>query len=578
PADLADGVYSWTVYAYDNLGRPSTIPAPRSILVDSTPPQMAQLNVPSGWYTSNSVPMTWSPANDPNGSGVDHLSISVDSGAAVDYPASPRSAHITMPDGEHTIVLTTYDVAGNSASHTAHVSVDATAPTLTLGAPADNATGVTSPVTFSFTGSDIASGAAPNGAIFYALYVDGALLVNPGADPYTGVGSFQYSLAAGTHTWSMTAKDLANNTTTSATRTFTIGAAGGGGGGTGGTIDQPIAYYPFGGVGVAQANATFSWSSVAGATGYIVRIDGQVAYSAPNGGTTSWTSSSPLADGTHTWQVSALGTGGPTDSAIENFVVDTAVDGAAVITGPADGSSSTDATPVVTWNAANDRSGIQSYLIEVDGANAAALDGSTTSVRLPSPLSVGRHELVVIASDGLWNSRRSQAIAITVQAAADTGTGGGGGATTPTPTPPAFDACTNIAGDQASVPAGFTASGSTCTALPPKVVPPAPVTFTGSSTANKLIGNALANVINGMGGNDTLDGGAGNDTVRGGTGNDKVVGGAGKDKLYGDAGTDTLDGNDHKAGDLIDGGAGKDTCIYNKGDVIKNCEKKVLKR
>jgi hypothetical protein len=161
--------------------------------------------------------------------------------------------------------------------------------------------------------------------------------------------------------------------------------------------------------------------------------------------------------------------------------------------------------------------------------------------------------------------------------------------------PPPVDLCPNIAGDQASVPSGYLKDGSgNCLR----------VTINGTSAANVLIGNALANLMNGLGGNDrlygraandTLHGNAGNDqllgeigndrlfgdagidTARGGSGSDSLKGGAGKDRLYGDAGNDTLDGRDRKPGDVINGGAGRDVCYYNRGDIVTGCEKKRLR-
>jgi len=112
------------------------------------------------------------------------------------------------------------------------------------------------------------------------------------------------------------------------------------------------------------------------------------------------------------------------------------------------------------------------------------------------------------------------------------------------------DACPNLAGGQASAPAGYQLSAGTCLQ----------VTFTGSARADNIIGNAIANVINGLAGNDKLAGRAGNDTLRGGTGNDNLLGEVGNDKLQGDAGNDKLNGADRK-----------------RGDVLIGCERKLLR-
>jgi Ca2+-binding RTX toxin-like protein len=75
---------------------------------------------------------------------------------------------------------------------------------------------------------------------------------------------------------------------------------------------------------------------------------------------------------------------------------------------------------------------------------------------------------------------------------------------------------------------------------------------TGTSLADKLIGNT---------GNNKLDGGAGDDITQGGSGNDVLIGGSGNDNLKGDAGNDWIDGG--KGNDILDGGGGFDTADYS---------------
>jgi len=77
----------------------------------------------------------------------------------------------------------------------------------------------------------------------------------------------------------------------------------------------------------------------------------------------------------------------------------------------------------------------------------------------------------------------------------------------------------------------------------------------GGRGADVLTGSVTAN---------TLDGGAGNDTL---------VGGAGVDGLYGGDGDDTLNARDDGP-DTVDCGAGTDTFIVDKDDVVSGCEKR----
>lgn len=78
-------------------------------------------------------------------------------------------------------------------------------------------------------------------------------------------------------------------------------------------------------------------------------------------------------------------------------------------------------------------------------------------------------------------------------------------------------------------------------------------------------------IIFGLGGNDTLDGFLGDDVIFGGDGNDDLEGSHGADKLYGGNGDDSFycgQGLGTVApGDLMDGGAGKDTVISVNSDI-----------
>ena len=109
----------------------------------------------------------------------------------------------------------------------------------------------------------------------------------------------------------------------------------------------------------------------------------------------------------------------------------------------------------------------------------------------------------------------------------------------------------------------------------------APLTITGTSKADTLMGSAgndtitgnstLTNdVIVGGDGNDTLTSGSGADQLGGGVGNDNLSSGAGNDTLFGAAGNDILnagDGTDRIDGegglDNITTGLGNDTVVYD---------------
>lgn len=99
--------------------------------------------------------------------------------------------------------------------------------------------------------------------------------------------------------------------------------------------------------------------------------------------------------------------------------------------------------------------------------------------------------------------------------------------------------------------------------------------YTGTSSADLVVGNALSNFIDGGDGNDVIAGGDGddillagngNDVVSGGNGDDSIDGGDGNDIIDGGAGTDSIYGGN--GNDVISGGSGNDLIFGDDGDDI----------
>jgi Ca2+-binding RTX toxin-like protein len=77
--------------------------------------------------------------------------------------------------------------------------------------------------------------------------------------------------------------------------------------------------------------------------------------------------------------------------------------------------------------------------------------------------------------------------------------------------------------------------------------------YTGTASADLIIGNSLGNYIDGGAGNDVILGGSGDDNLTGGSGNDIISGGAGNDGIFGGEGDDILTGGAGE--DFVSGGA-----------------------
>lgn len=94
---------------------------------------------------------------------------------------------------------------------------------------------------------------------------------------------------------------------------------------------------------------------------------------------------------------------------------------------------------------------------------------------------------------------------------------------------------------------------------------------------DQILGWSGNDTLFGWTGNDQLDGGDGADTIRGGSGNDRILGGTGRDDIQGEAGNDTIDARDTgRAADIVNCGAGRDTALVNRRDIVTQCE--VVKR
>jgi Ca2+-binding RTX toxin-like protein len=99
--------------------------------------------------------------------------------------------------------------------------------------------------------------------------------------------------------------------------------------------------------------------------------------------------------------------------------------------------------------------------------------------------------------------------------------------------------------------------------------------YTGTSSADYVVGNNLGNFIDVAEGNDVVIGGAGSDAILAGDGNDVVYGGAGDDLIDLGSGNDVADGGDGsdfiaggEGNDVISGGNGNDTIDGGQGDDV----------
>jgi serralysin len=87
-------------------------------------------------------------------------------------------------------------------------------------------------------------------------------------------------------------------------------------------------------------------------------------------------------------------------------------------------------------------------------------------------------------------------------------------------------------------------------------------TLLGEGGTDALRGDGGNDSLNGGTADDDLSGGTGNDILRGGSENDLIRGDAGNDEVYGDSGADRIIHWAPDGVDIIDGGAGNDSLLY----------------
>ncbi|MEA2494893.1 MAG: hypothetical protein QOJ29_2804 [Thermoleophilaceae bacterium] len=212
-----------------------------------------------------------------------------------------------------------------------------------------------------------------------------------------------------------------------------------------------------------------------------------------------------LAEGTHTFSVTASDFGGNTDAtaATRSFTVDTTAPQTTIDAGPPNGSTTNDVTPQFDFSSSEPGS---TFKCTVDVAAAVPCTSPFTTAKL----SDGAHVFAVEATDAVGN---------------------------PDPTP----AVRTFKVQHLLKHPGCPLTGTQ---------------LVGTSGNNSLNGTSGGDLIFGLGGQDSLRGRAGQDCLYGGTGNDTLNGDAGADRLYGDSGADKL--TDSNGLDVFSGGSGND--------------------
>ena len=217
-----EGLNNWTVYINDSAGNENS--SSITFTVDTTYPLV---DYGSGIEDNNTnfsrsfiyVNVSVTEANEANITfGLYNSTGEVNSTI---YTDETRTINWTnLSDGEYTYNVTVADNAGNSNTTSLRtITLDTTAPTITLVAPADSTSSTTSAYNFTFNVSD------SNTVSYCSLIFDGSIINNLTSISKTLTnGMYNSSLSVATHTWSINCTDFVGNTGNSSTRTLIVQA------------------------------------------------------------------------------------------------------------------------------------------------------------------------------------------------------------------------------------------------------------------------------------------------------------------------------------------------------------------
>lgn len=218
PTDLAEGQHTWRVDAEDRAGN-HRLSAPRTLVVDSAPPQPFALGTPvAGATLSARRPLfRWSEAVDP-GTGIAGYRLVIDGNVGPTLPPETRSASPDLPlvDGAHTWEVRAIDRQGyERASEQRPFAVDGIAPAMfRLRAPIDSVRLRNRRPAFAWTPAKDTAG-----AVTYEVAIDGVSRVKA----LSGTAwRPRAALRFGRHVWTVIAVDAGGNTRKALRETFSI--------------------------------------------------------------------------------------------------------------------------------------------------------------------------------------------------------------------------------------------------------------------------------------------------------------------------------------------------------------------
>ncbi len=568
---LPDGMYMYAVTATDYAGNSAV--ANRSVLVDNTAPTGGSISYAGGVSTATTAVVAFVRGMDA-GSGISVVQLQRSQAPVINgqcqtsqfsawqqigpnNPISPFTDASVKTDTCYMYALAVVDASGNTSwySNANILSIAVAGPAITVTSPTSTAIRGTTTI----SGTIDNAGGVSSSSITFTGASSGTVCT-----PYAGTPSYSCSwntgaLADGTYVLSITAANSAGAATT-ITRTVLVDNTAPAGGNLSYSQDfinlLTVALTVTPGMDTGSGVASFELQRAsAGLTNgtcgaFTSFVPVAVRPSSP------WTDTTITAGACYAYQLVVTDTAG--NSALTSSPNVVKVDTAAPV-GTIDAPSATQIGGIATTSgtAQDAHSGIRSVIVSYSGpasGTICSLNAPTSSWSCAwntAGIPDGTYTIVLTLTDAATNtSTTSRSVTVS---------------NTP------FDACSNLYGQQLTVPVGMIAVSGVCMGTSADNV------LSGTTGKDSIDGGGGNDTLSGMSGDDTLIGNTGNDTIDGNFGNDTIIGGEGTDKLNGGAANDTIDANDGTGTDRVDCGDGIDNATINKGDTVVNCEKVTVK-
>lgn len=196
-SDLADGAYTFYLRAEDNVGHTATDEV--SFTVDTQSPSVAIVTPGQGaWYNSSSLLLSWTSSDDV--ALAPYHWIMVDGREWINVTTANHELR-GLVDGEHTVMIRAFDLAGNHADYECTFNIELVMPGISVIAPTDSSYNVTGEVRAQWIGS------AASGIANYWVRLDGGDWIN--AD--LGTDHLFEVLTDGEHAVTVKAQSMAGN-------------------------------------------------------------------------------------------------------------------------------------------------------------------------------------------------------------------------------------------------------------------------------------------------------------------------------------------------------------------------------